>query len=536
MGRFSLAVVVCLAVAASAGASEAERQFKLGRRAEKAGRDVEAFLHYQRARAEAPSNSRFIDAAARLRGLSIAFLNAVAAPAEAPQADVDLSALIASLGDELDPAADLQEPVRLDYDDVVTSFRFTGSIQEAYERAAERFGVRVMFDDEFRGSRRIRFHLDDVDFPNTVIALNDIAQAIVVPITEKLMLIAADSPNKRTELDPVMAMNVPLPDAMTPEEANEVTQAVKGALDINRLFVSASRQYVTVRDTTGKVRIARALLTHLLQPRAEVVIQVDLISYNRDRQVELGVTLPTAFPVTNFSTVLNAQPPEAGAAPLLGIGGGETVFGVGIADAGAVATLERGEGNSRQSTQLRAVSGTQASIKIGERFPIANSQYSSAVITDDIRDQLDAGTLRPPIPSITFEDLGLSLTMTPTVHSSREVTLQIEAEFKLLAGGAVNGIPILANRSLQSQVRLDEGQAALIAGMGIAERRSNAAGPAGLAEIPILGALFRRKTDRMNVSDLLVVVTPHVVRLPPSETSRELAIRFGPEERPVPQF
>ena len=124
--------------------------------------------------------------------------------------------------------------------------------------------------------------------------------------------------------------------------------------------------------------------------------------------------------------------------------------------------------------------------------------------------------------------------MTPTVHSSREITLQIEAEFKLLAGGAVNGIPILANRSLQSQVRLEEGQSALIAGMGIAERRVNAAGPAGLAEIPILGSLFRRKTDRMNVSDLLVVVTPRVVRLPPSETARELSIRFGPEQRPLP--
>ena len=77
MGRFSLAALVCLALAAAAGASEAERQFKLGRKAEKAGRDVEAFLHYQRARAEEPSNRRFIDAAARLRSLSMGFLSAV---------------------------------------------------------------------------------------------------------------------------------------------------------------------------------------------------------------------------------------------------------------------------------------------------------------------------------------------------------------------------------------------------------------------------------------------------------------------------
>ncbi len=532
-----MTVLLCLTLATAASAGEAQQQYKLGRKAEKAGRDVEAFLHYQQARAQDPSNREYIAAASRLRDVSMGFLTAAAAqatPAHEPAIQDRIPELLARLGDDIDPAADLTEPVKLDYEDVVTSFRYTGTIQGAYEEVAKRFGLRVMFDDEFRGSERIRFFLDDVNFANTIFSLNDVASALVVPITEKLMLVASDTQTKRQELEPVTAANVPLPEATTPEAANEVTQAVKGALDINRLMVAASRQYVTVRDTVRKVRIAKALLTHLLQAPGEVVIQVDLISYNRDRQVDLGVTLPTSFPITNFSTVFNAQAPDAGDAPLIGIGGGDTVFGVGLGDASLVAKLQQGEGNSIQRMQVRAMSGKQADIKVGERYPIAQSQYSAAVITGDIQGGIDNGTLRPPLPSITFEDLGLSLTVTPTVHSSREITLQLEAEFKLLAGGAVNGIPILANRSLKSQVRLVEGESAVIAGMGISERRRNADGPAGLAEIPILGRLFRQKTDRLNTSDLLVVVTPLLVRLPPSESTRELTIRFGPEQRPLP--
>ena len=216
-----------------------------------------------------------------------------------------------------------------------------------------------------------------------MISLNDVAQAIVVPITPRLMLIAEDSQNKRKRArsgDGGERAAARRDDAGRGQRGHPGGQ--RDALDINRLFVAASRQQVTVRDTTAKVRIARALLERMLQPRAEVVVQVDLIAYNRDRQVELGVTLPTAFPVTNFSTLLNAQPPATGDAPLIGIGGGETVFGVGVGDAGVVATLQRGEGNSLQSTQLRAASGTQADIKIGERFPIATAQFSAAVITD----------------------------------------------------------------------------------------------------------------------------------------------------------
>src|SRR5690606_10300642 len=107
-------------------------------------------------------------------------------------------------------------------------------------------------------------------------------------------------------------------------------------------------------------------------------------------------------------------------------------------------------------------------------------------------------------PSFTFEDLGLSITATPTVHGSREVSLQLQAEFNLLAGGSVNGIPILVNRTLETQIRLREGESAIIAGMAIDETRSNRSTPLGLAGIPVVSTLLSQRTRRTNSTDLLV--------------------------------
>src|SRR5690606_28856269 len=110
--------------------------------------------------------------------------------------------------------------------------------------------------------------------------------------------------------------------------------------------------------------------------------------------------------------------------------------------------------------------------RIGERYPIINASFSAGVPTNDD----GSPAFRQPVPSFTFEDLGLTCTVTPQVHNGREVTLQLELTFRLLAGGAVNGVPILSNREMASQVRLEEGEVALLSGIAVREERLSGSG------------------------------------------------------------
>lgn len=541
MRRVLIPMWVCLALVMPAPAQDdARRQYRQGQKAEHEGRQFDAWLHYLRARAANPGDPLYTRAADNLR------VAAAQSLATAGREDDARQVVGMDPGDDAEPVVieepeedphdvrNLREPVDLKPERVVTDIYFKGTLREAYQHLAERFGLRTLFDDDFqgRGDREVKFELTDTDFPDAIVALDDVAQAFIVPISSRMFLVAEDTQAKRGELDPVAAATVEIPEAMKPEEAQELSQAVQQTLDMKRSFLSAGGRAVVLRDTVRKVRMAQDIYRAMAHPRGEVLVEVDIIQINNDRTVEIGLDPPTTYPITNFSQFWNVQTPEltsAAASSMVALGGGNSVFGITIGPGALTATLAKGQGRLVQRLSLRAAHGSEAEINIGERFPIINASFSAPV-------GVDAGDAQyvQPIPSFTFEDLGLSLRMTPTIHSGREVTLQLAAEFKLLAGGSVNGVPILANRLVESQVRLEEGEYALLGGMTVLEERNSRSGLAGLAQIPFLGRLFRKTTRRYNQSDLVIVIRPSIVRLPASEIEPSLTIRFGPEERPLP--
>ena len=121
--------------------------------------------------------------------------------------------------------------------------------------------------------------------------------------------------------------------------------------------------------------------------------------------------------------------------------------------------------------------------------------------------------------------------ITPHIHGMDDVTLTLDTSFEILTGQAVNGIPIFGNRHVQSDVRLRNGEWAVVAGlMGDTDSRSTA-GFAGLANIPILGNLFRRTTLDHEKPTVLIGIRPHLLSLPPSEMESK-AFRVGSEIRP----
>ncbi len=528
----SLLVLTLLSAPAASAEDAAKEHFQLGQAAEKRGRDLEAYSQYLQARAAAPDNRKYLRAADRLRAATAQAI-AIRTSGETVEAPSVLGKLDVPPADFLDRDDSLQEalgPMELEIEHKISSFRIDGTIQEAYERVFREYGIDVIFDEGFKGSTPTNFNLDDVDFDDAVIALNEVAVGFVIPLTAKLALIANDTPAKRSELEPVVTVNVPIPEAVTPQDATEAAQAVQQTLEIRRLFVVPSRNIVTIRDSPAKARMARLLLERLLLPSSEIVLEIELIAYNQDRDRELGLSLPSTFPVTNYSTILNAVPPESAGGGQILIGGGDSLFGIGVGDSQLLAKLRAGTGSTAQQLSVRATDGKEAQVRIGERFPIVTSSFQPGSGVDP-NDPGVASELPPP--SVTFEDLGLSINVTPSVHGAGEVSLQLQTEFNLLAGGSVNGIPILVNRTLETQVRLREGESAIIAGMAIDETRTTRNTPLGLTGIPVVSTLLSKRSRQTNSTDLLVIVRPRVVRLPASERVRELRIRFGSEERPL---
>ncbi len=141
-----------------------------------------------------------------------------------------------------------------------------------------------------------------------------------------------------------------------------------------------------------------------------------------------------------------------------------------------------------------------------------------------------------PAPSFTFEDLGLSLKLTPQVHAGNEVSLGIEAEVKLLTGQSVNGVPVVSNRSLKSTVRLKAGEWASVAGLLDANEGRNISGLAGLSEIPYLGALVSTHEHDISRDEVILMIRPRLLSVPAVDQVMTRAIAVGTDTRPAAIF
>jgi type II secretory pathway component GspD/PulD (secretin) len=201
---------------------------------------------------------------------------------------------------------------------------------------------------------------------------------------------------------------------------------------------------------------------------------------------------------------------------------------VGIANLQLVASLTRSNSNLLLHASARSIDGQPATIHVGQKYPILTGAF---IGTSGLTGLPGSNTFTPP-PSFTFEDLGLSLKATPHVHGTEEVTLMVEAEFKVLGGTALNGIPIISNRSLKSDVTLKMGEWVVVAGLIDDEDARTIAGIAGVAGIPVIGPLTRSTTRNTSSDQVLILLRPTLLTAPPDESLTHI-FRMGAEMRPL---
>jgi type II secretory pathway component GspD/PulD (secretin) len=171
---------------------------------------------------------------------------------------------------------------------------------------------------------------------------------------------------------------------------------------------------------------------------------------------------------------------------------------------------------------MRALDGQAATFHAGDKYPIMTLGYFGTVTPGE-------EVFTPP-PTITFEDLGLSLKITPKVHDANEVTLEVEADFKVLGAASFNGIPVIGNRKFTTRVRLQFNQTAVVAGLVNNTEARVISGLAGTIAVPVLGPLLGRSTTDKDQGEVLLTIKPRLLSSPPSENmTRQIFI--GAESR-----
>jgi general secretion pathway protein D len=485
----------------------AEQLFKDGLKAEKAGQTVRAYLLYAEAAAADPSNLAYWERAQATRPLASLMNGVQTAAAQLTPEPVD-KRLFGSINmRDLEESRKPLPPPELKVAPGKRDFDLHGDSKSLWEQVAKTLGLMVVFDTQYQPTRNTRFQLNGADYRETLRGLEMATDSFLTPVSERLIFVANDSPQKRTEFEGTAAVVIPFPETETVQELQEVSVAVRGILDIQKLTVDTQRHLILIRDRVTKVRLAEKVLMDLLRPRAEVAVEVEILTMDKTSSLSYGLTVPTMFPLVSFfrgrSVIPSAIP--SGFGQFLTFGGGASLVGIGITSAQLFANVAKSSATTLLSTEVVAEDGTASSLHVGDKYPIVTNGYFGATS--------GTGQVFTPPPTFNFEDLGLVLKVTPHVHGTDEISMDVDAEFKLLGAGAVDGIPIISSRKYESKVRVRTGEWAVIAGLISGSEARTITGIPGMSAIPFL----RSNKVTTDHSETLIVLKPHLLVEPPTE-------------------
>jgi general secretion pathway protein D len=503
------ATIVLLGIAAglAGAATQAEQLYHQAQKAEHDGEIVKAYVLYAEAAAADPTNTDYWFHAQALR--PAASLVDASPPKEPdfPSEKIDRTlfgtvteAEMEETRRPLPPPLLHAEPGRRDYD-------IQGDSKAIWEQVGATLHLKVLFDPDYRPTRPFRFELANADYRDALHALQSATDSFLVIISERLIFIANDNTQKRGQFEPTAVAALPYPEWLSVQELQELAANIRGVLDAQKVTVDRIRGVMVIRDRLTKIRLAEKLMADLVRPRAQVTIDVEILTTDLSSSLSYGLQSPTSFAISTFlsrANLMNYIP--SGFSSFLAFGGGASLLGLGITSAQLFATVSNSSSQSIYHGQVVATEGLPATLHVGEKYPVISSGYFG--------NTSGSGTVFTPPPTITFEDLGLLIKVTPHIVSVDEVALDLDAEFQLLGATSSNGIPVVLSTQYQSKVNVMTGEWAVLSGLMTNQEAKTITGIPILSLIPLL----RQNTITKDQGATLIVLKPRVTIGPPSGT------------------
>jgi general secretion pathway protein D len=377
------------------------------------------------------------------------------------------------------------------------TLRMTTTADNIYRTIGKLGGINVLFDLDYK-PQRITIELNEVTVREALRMVALESKTFWRPISPTAIFVASES--KRKELENNVMKTFYLQNASTPSELQEVVGTLKGMLDISRIQVNPTHSSITMRGTTDQMVLAEKLISDADKPKAEVVIDIAVMEINRDRINTIGTTVPT----TDSIALQAAGGAAAGLVKIGSLNGSSFVTSV----PGASFTLLMSDSNTKilQKPQLRALDNEKATLKIGDRVPIATGSFGAA-----------AGGINNLLVNTQFQylDVGVNIDITPHIHSDHAVTLKMVLEISSVTGveniGGINQ-PKIGQRRIEHETRLEDGEINLVGGILEDTETQSMSGYPWLTKIPILKYLFGQENKEHIENEIVFAITPHIVR------------------------
>jgi len=432
-------------------------------------------------------------------------------------------------------------------------------------------GINVLFDPEFKPTANDKqsIELTGVTLTEALDYLAIITKTFWKPLSANTIFVTQDTTTKRRDYEEQVMKVFYLTNVTTPQELQEIVTAVRSVADIQRLFVYNAQNAIIARGEADRIALAEKIIHDLDKPKSEVVVDVLVLQVSSDMTRTLGAALSslnvpinfaprsiistpssstgtasTSTPTSNttgtgLATTAGTTTSTAASIPLAYIGKVNTEDFSTVLPSGTLqAVLSDSGTHVLQSPELRSVDNQKATLKIGEKEPIASGSFQSGV----------AGVGVNPLVNtqFTFIDVGVNVDLTPKVHDNGEISMHVEVEISSVQSYVdLGGIqqPIIAQQKVIHDIRMKDGEVNLLAGLKQVQDSTTVSGIPGLSSIPVIKWLFSSKTVSKSSQELVIALIPHIVRRPDytEEEMRGIAVgnatvvklNYAPEKQPA---
>jgi general secretion pathway protein D len=397
------------------------------------------------------------------------------------------------------------------------TIKATDDSKVIYETVGKIAGINVLFDPDYT-SRRIKVELNGVTLEEALEITALESKTFWRPVTGNTIFVAQDNPAKRKELEQSVLKTFYLTNLSQPTELQDVVNAIRAVLDVQRVQQLLSQNALVVRGTPDQIALAEKLVDDLDKARPEVIVDIAVLQISKDRSRTLGFSPPTSATITlqanvntgttSTTTTTTSSTASSNGLELNTLGSlNATDFQVSIGTANLSAVMGDSDTKMLQNPQVRALDNQKATLKIGERVPVATGSFQPGI----------GGVGINPLVNTQFQylDVGVNIDVTPHVHADRDVTLKISMEISSVVGqSSIGGIsqPIIGQKKVEHEIRLRDGEPSMIGGILDDSETRSLAGIPGLTQIPILKYLFGQTTQDHSQDETVFVITPHVVR------------------------
>src|SRR6202167_3013111 len=428
-----------------------------------------------------------------------------------------------------------QGPVELaPISNVPITLKVTEKSNVIYETVGKLAGINVLFDPDYT-PRQVHVELNNVTLEEALEIISFETKTFWRPVTPNTIFVAADTPAKRKELEQNVIKTFYLSNLSQPTELQDVVNAMRTILEVSRIQQLPSQGAIVVRGTPDQVALAQKLVDDLDKAKPEVMIEIAVMQVSRDKSHTLGINPPTSVSVqlqpnisttgttTTTTTTTSTTSTTTNGISLNTIANlNATDFQVTIPQASATALMADNDTKVIQNPQIRALDGQKASLKIGERVPVATGSFQPGI----------GGVGINPLVNTQFQylDVGVNIDITPHVHADREVTLKITMEISSVVGqSSIGGIsqPIIGQKKIEHEIRLKDGESSLIGGIFDDSQTKSLSGIPGLAQIPILRYLFGQVTQDHSSNEVIFAIVPHIIRGTELSEVNQRAIDIG---------